>query len=323
MMTEGNILHTFFQWWWQGLCSIRTSGKSRVRLLEVTDSGLQLIDPSDTRQQLTDSAGELSTIDATSNYLLAPAEQVLNTRIPASLRTEAMPDIAERLLPFKSDELYITTDAERYELFAISKADIAHLLGKPGDHGLTLHGVAFAANDKLHYSPFLSAENPLKLSKPFLRRAALLTGLLVVSGIALWQVESHQQSKLRKQLEDLSSQPGVESASLRQTALTDEDIIELTNALQADAIRPAPQITALLQSVVRSMPENAEFDQLILTEAEFLIDGKASSATQVQTMLEQTEQFSGSEFVTSISTSADQLSERFRLRLVIPGTLEN
>jgi uncharacterized protein VirK/YbjX len=150
------------------------------------------------------------------------------------------------------------------------------------------------------------------VSEPKIPKYSLLALLLLAIGLLTsFAYLSHSESQKSKALAEQLSQ-------LRQQ-VSDEQV----NGVATESIKPlietrdAEQIIVTLTSIAESLPEAAMVDQLILSGNELVIDASAVSATQVQANLDSSGAFEASEFITTISRSASDDRERFRLKASI------
>ena len=280
----------------------RASSERRV-LMVTAESGL--IDLAGRKLNESDISG----FKSADVYLLAPSDKVLSKRITDSQKGLPLAQIAEEVLPFSASELVFASSANQENIYTIVRAEISAQKAAIEAQGLRLVGVAFSDGDEFVYTNQFAQEPAIakRVSKVWLA-SALLASLIIVAGVAfLFHLETQKQNQLREELAQLQQQ--LDASPSNSTGLA---------ATQVE-MRDAAEVASTLKSLANSLTESTELDQLILTSDELVLDASSNSATQVQANLDQSAEFGSSEFVTSISRSANDASERFRLKLSLKG----
>jgi len=318
MSHTDNPVLAFLAWWKQGLLSPLPKVEAIrvvVTLVDhvVCDSAGQALSQRDIEQLVKD----------TDPYLLLSPESVMSSGISAAQKGLPLPDIAEEVLPFDASELIITSavsQADKQEqIHCIVRSELFEPLSVCKASGVICCGVAF---DLPEQRLFARLDNqPLardaRISKYWgLALLVLVIGLLACS--AYLSYSSSQQNKaLSKQISQLSEHVdgGQNGRAQNSRAQINE---AATNSIKQNIdTRDAEQIIAALTSIAESLPEAATVDQLILSGNELVIDASALSATQVQANLDSSGAFEASEFISTISRSASDKRERFRLKASI------
>jgi hypothetical protein len=120
-------------------------------------------------------------------------------------------------------------------------------------------------------------------------------------------LESQEQQKLTEQLKGLSTSLDVEAPDY---AVIEQ---ELSQVAKNRIINPE----LILSKVSRTLPDDAQINQLILHQDEMIIDGEANKASGVQTALEELDAFGESQFISAISADQKNQTERFKLKLTV------
>ena len=128
---------------------------------------------------------------------------------------------------------------------------------------------------------------------------------LVVAASFASRIESQRHERLGLEFDQVQTKLTLAQSQMQNSF---EESIE---------IRDANHALLILNAIANSLTESTVLDQLILLEGEVIVDAAAQSATKVQSKLDDSEVFLSSEFVRSISRSADGGAERFRLKAEI------
>ncbi len=319
MALTQNTLQHFFTWWGQGLVNplplpSRIPTTISVESGEVHHAfGAKL------------SAIEVEALKMSDEvYLLVPSSKLISKRIPESQKSLPLSRIADDALPFEISELLICFDQREENILAIVRAELALQYAAVESLGLTIAGVAFDDEGKLLYANehFESAhgesahgESAHGAGKPagkLISGKALMLGFLMtlllitvfIAGFAfLSHNESLRASELGEQAEKLKAQLGLAKVQPIESFATQIEI------------RDASVVASYLTALAASLTETVSVDQLILMDNELLIDASAISATQVQANLDAFAVFDSTEFITSISRSTSEGTERFRLKV--------
>lgn len=314
MALTQNTLQHFFTWWGQGLVNPlplprRTPTTISVESGEVHHAfGSKL------------SAIEVEALKKSDRvYLLVPSSKLISKRIPESQKSLPLSRIADDALPFEISELLICFDKREENILAIVRAELAPQYAAIESLGVIIAGVAFDDEGKLLYAnehfdnahgeSAHGAGNPASklISGKALRLGFLMTLLLVTVFIASFAFLSHNESlrasELGEQAEKLKAQLGLAEVQPIESFATQIEI------------RDASVVASYLKALAASLTETVSVDQLILMDNELLIDASAISATQVQANLDAFAVFDSTEFITSISRSTSEGTERFRLKV--------
>lgn len=315
MSHTDNPVLAFLAWWKRGLLSPLPKVEAirvAVTLIDdvVCDTAGQALSQSDIEQLVKDA-------DA---YLMLSPENVMSRGISDAQKGLPLSDIAEEVLPFDASELIITSalsQADKQEqLHCVVRSELFDPLSVCKASGVICCGVAFDLPEQRLFARL--DDQPLarapRISKYWGVALVLLVLGLLASSAYLSQSASQQNKALREQLSQLGQRleggqgagAQVSSAQLKQAAI---------NSIKQNVdTRDAEQIIAALRSIAESLPEAAVVDQLIISGNELVIDASALSATQVQANLDASGAFEASEFISSISRSASNERERFRLK---------
>jgi hypothetical protein len=305
MSHTDNPVLGFFSWWKQGLLSPLPRAEAPRVVLTVVDN------------VVCDSVGQAlsqSDIDQLGKdadlYLFVAAEKVMSRHIADAQKGLPLSDIAEEVLPFDASELIVALDVaqgdDQDQLHCIVRSELVDPLSVCKTSGLVCCGVAFDVSEqrlfaRLDDQPLVRAP---KIPKYWLLALLLLAIGLFASSMYLSHSESQKSKALTEQLSQLREQVsggkvnGEATKSIKQLIET----------------RDAEQVIAALTAIAESLPEAAIVDQLILSGNELVIDANAVSATLVQANLDSSGAFEASEFITTISRSASDDRERFRLK---------
>ena len=318
MSHTDNPVLTFLAWWKRGLLS----PLPKVEAIRVAVTLIDDVVCGATGQALSQSDIEQRVKDADVYLLLSP-ESVMSRGISDEQKGLPLSDIAEEVLPFDASELIITSalaQADKQEqLHCVLRSELFDPLSVCKAGGIICCGVAFDLPEQRLFARL--DDQPLahapRVSKHWgLAIVLLVLGLLVSSAYVSHsasqqnQALSMQLSQLKQRLEGgQNTGAQVSSAQFKQAAIN--------SIKQNIGTRDAEQIMAALRSIAESLPEDVVVDQLILSGNELVIDASALSATQVQANLDASGAFEASEFISSISRSASNERERFRLKASI------
>ncbi len=245
-------------------------------------------------------------------HLIAPSQRVISKRVSDSQRGLPLSLIAQEVLPFDVSELFLACDEGQANIKAIVRSDLVAEQGVLKENGLNMVGVAFKDGDVLCFSNnrpddqftvdgARTASQRVSMIWPVLLVSLMLVPLVTFS---YWSYkEARNVSALNKELSELQarlipSQAQPASSPLKQVELRDGD-----------------SVASVLASFTWSLGANAAVSQLILSDTQLLVDASADSATGVQAGLDASGAFESSEFVTSISRSAGDDIERFRIKV--------
>ncbi len=308
MSHTDNPVLGFFAWWKQGLLSPLPKAEVVRVVLTVVDNVV-----CDSAGQ-TLNQGEIDQLGKSADlYLFVAPEKVMSRRIFDAQKGLSLSAIAEEVLPFDASELIVALDVaqgdDQDQLHCIVRSELVEPLSICKVSGLVCSGVAFDVSEqrlfaRLDDQPLVSEA---KIPKYSLLALLLLVIGLLISTAYLSRSESQKSKALASQLSQLREQvhgaqaDGVTTKSIKQLIET----------------RDAEQIIATLTAIAESLPEAAIVDQLILSDNELVIDANAVSATQVQANLDSSGAFEASEFISTISRSASDDRERFRLKASI------
>ena len=309
-LTENKIPH-FLEWWQQGLTKPLPIARAEPVVLQI--DGDNLCDLSG--QKLSDK--QLKNLrESEGVYLLAPQHKVISKRISSSQKGLLLQLIAEQVMPFDASELVLACDGAKQNIHAIVKADMAHQFRVTAASGLDVIGVAFTDGTDVLLSSDFNAGNVGNIDLSPSKRRALLVWLSIIvitlsAPLAGFAYMSHceilRADTLRDELGHLQAELEVSQA---------RSISALPTPTKG---RDAANVTASLKSLTNALSEQARVVYLILSADQLVIDANAKSATQIQANVDASGAFVASEFVTTISRSASDDTERFRLRISLRG----
>jgi hypothetical protein len=309
MSHTDNPVLDFFAWWKQGLLSPLPKAEVIRVVLTVVDNVV-----CDSAGQALNQ-GEIDQLGKSADlYLFVAPEKVMSRRIFDAQKGLLLSAIAEEVLPFDASELIIALDVaqgddqgdDQDQLHCIVRSELVDPLSVCKATGLVCSGVAFDVSDQRQFARL--DDQPL-VSEPKIPKYCLPALLLLVIGLFsssayLSHSESQKSKAITGQLSQLREQVSGEQVNGAVTKSI-KPLIET---------RDVEQIITTLTSIAESLPEAAIVDQLILTGNELVIDANAVSATQVQANLDSSGAFETTEFITTISRSASDDRERFRLK---------
>ena len=305
-LTENKISH-FLAWWKQGLTKPLPIAKAAPVVLRI--DGENLCDLSG--QKLSDA--QLNKFrECKGVYLLAPQHKVISKRISSSQKGLRLRLIAEQVMPFDASELVLACDHPKDNIHAIVKADLAHQLSVIAASGLEIIGVAFTDGEDLLFARDFNAGNEGGIDIAASQRRALLAwlGAIVITlsaPIAGFAYMSHYEILRADKLRDQLGQLHADLAVSQRRSISAMP----TQTKQRDAAN----VAASLKSLTNALSEQTRVGYLIFSADQLVIDASAKSATQIQANLDASDAFAASEFVTSISRSASDNAERFRLQI--------
>jgi len=295
----------FGGWWLEGLCLPFPKRARRRWVLELSPHGIEYrIKATDRPTLLTDQPQQiLRKARGTDAYLLVPTDAVISTGVPIDKRHLSPLEIASVLLPFEDGELMVAINSKRDRIYAVPHNDVSEGVTDLQRNGLTVTGVAFSDGHEF-YCVELEPQPALQKTKlPWRLLAAILLAVSLAGASFQWSLENKRQDLLRQ-------------------AMDEHRLVDLTPAAESllgsqvpDVSYTADRIRRLLRNVADALPDGAEVDQVILNDAELLLDMRAPSGSLVRAEIDAAELFSSSEFVSAISADSNQSSERFRLKL--------
>ena len=303
----------FLQWWWHGLKSPWLALVAKPEVIRVTSKGIEYRSAINANKDIKLSRQHKSG----KAYLLAPIDKVISVAIPANLKTAALADIAESLLPFDSHELHIAADRQRSRLYTIAIKHSEALISQLTSAGKIPLGVAFEHGQNLVYSDIdprlISAA---KTSKPGKLSLSLVSIIVLTCGIITfaWLSESARHKGLLVELQNLQKPL---AGSPAKDAFVTEEYDKLLSELNSLKDWPISRSVQILQELVQRLPAEANVTQLILQDDEVVLDGSALSATEIVSSLDQSNFFTSSEFITAISSNGADKTERFRVKTSI------
>lgn len=305
MSHTDNPVLGFFAWWKQGLLSPLPKADVIRVVLTVVDGVV-----CDSAGQALNQ-GEIDQLGKSADlYLFVAPEKVMSRRIFDEQKGLPLSAIAEEVLPFNASELIVALDVaqgdDQDQLHCIVRSELVEPLSICKVSGLVCSGVAFDVSEQRLFARL--DDQPL-VSEAKIPKYSLLALLLLVIGLLISSAYvSHSESQKSKALTGQLSQ-------LREQVSGEQVNGAVTKSIkQAIQTREAEQIITTLTAIAESLPEAAIVDQLILSGNELVIDANAVSATQVQANLDSSGAFEASEFITTISRSANDDRERFRLK---------
>ncbi|MBL4672964.1 MAG: hypothetical protein JKX81_11950 [Arenicella sp.] len=305
MLNTDNPVLGFFAWWKQGLLSPLPKAEAIRVVLTVVDNVVCDSDGQALSQADIDQLGKDADL-----YLLAAPEKVMSKRIADAQKGLPLSDIVEEVLPFDASELIVALVVaqgdEQDQLHCLVRSELVDPLSTCKAIGLVCSGVAFDVSEQ---RLFARLDDQLLVSEPKMPKYWLLALLLLIIALLSSSVYlSHSESQKNKALAGQLNQLREPVSGVQVNEAAAKSIKPLIRA------REAEQIIAVLTSITESLPEAAIIDQLILSGNELVIDASAVSATQVQANLDSSGAFEATEFITTISRSANDDRERFRLK---------
>lgn len=287
----------FLKWWWQGLASIFADNE-KLHRINVTNQGVQLVLPNQTQLEISAVPARLKN---KTWYFCPESNQVLITSIAKHQVRQSDKVVVESLTPFNFDEVYSSIDENRSQLAVISKKHADQKMQQLHADGFNLQGIILDGNQASLIHQLKAA--PATHLKVFTIAGLLL--LLMFAGLNL-AVHQLQQTQLKLQTQLSNNSP---NQSQQEQPLTPGQ----NTQLQQYARHTINNRVTTLNSVINSLSDDVQIQQLLIKADELIIDGSAKNASIFRQQLEKSTYLSDVEFVTSVSLDKKTKAERFKL----------
>lgn len=305
MPQQQTTFSRFLTWWQSGLLAPFSRFSNSETVVRVSNG-----------QIYNGKAESLSIVDGDTHkssqavYLNVAAELLMLKQISEAQRSMIVESVIRDIFPFDPEEVIAVWNADKTQMFAILKTDVAADIELLESKGLYVNGIAFDDDSNPESSGFLFADiNANKLdrvpsiSKVWPVSILLLAASLCVLFMFLSRGEVSRQLSLAR---DISAH---QNQALKKANEWSPEIVSLLKNQ-----RNADDVSSLLKALTSHLTQSTVIEQLIVSDDELLIDASAMSATQLQTNLENSGAFSTVEFVSSISSNKTNDSERFRIK---------
>ncbi|RBP47140.1 hypothetical protein [Arenicella xantha] len=248
-------------------------------------------------------------------YLLVPADNVISIAVPLNKRGMSVDAVVAELMPFKAEELwYVAADAGA-RVDAVLRQELVEPLDACKEALLSISGLAFDAAQQRRFVEFHDFAGDAGQARAVPRNryqrrlvlgAVTLIALFGLSGY-WWSQESKLQTSLQQKISALNqSNSGLEF---------DSDVIMTSG--QGSSVATTVNY---LESLSRTLPNDAVVDQAILNAHTLVLDMRARSSSLVRTRVDTNDLVIDSEFVSAISADGARDVERFRLKLKFAAT---
>lgn len=295
----------FLAWWQQGLLA-PFSGLHKLPInVCVIDGAI-----CDSQAQPLSESEKAALKSLKGVVLIVGSELVMTKRVGEAHKGLPLPSVIAEVLPFEPSELISVWGSEQEHIFCALKSNLATTQNIIESQGLQLLGYAFNEHFNSGKSEYLYALDDAQTSSPTIHKAWLLAVFILFAFLSasfayLGEQADQRNALLSRKIGELAIKTEANQANVSKAF---SSLIQL---------RTANEVTELLTSLSNDLTKSTVVDQLILSDDELLIDASAQSASQLQSELEGSDFFDGTEFVSSISRSAGDDNERFRLQAVL------
>jgi Tfp pilus assembly protein PilN len=145
----------------------------------------------------------------------------------------------------------------------------------------------------------------------------ILAALVVLAGLAWIAREPFQNVRYSSRLESEIQQI---APQVRQVAEQEAELNQLSTRLRAftSALQTRDQNLEVLRELARILPSTAFLSNYTYQDGSITVSGFASSASEIQNLLESSVMFKNAEFTNSVTRDAEK--DRFTLKLVLEGS---
>ena len=285
-----NNIQNFLDRWWAGLSAPWSKSSSKIDTVRIDQTNNAIIWNKGLDKKV---------------YLEIPDSLILSSSIANHDQQYDTEQLISKALPFSAEELYIAIRAN--QLMAVLKSDLRQFLDQVGPQGEKITGLVFQkGNDQARIELYAKETNSFLINKLSLIG---LTLLICLVGTYFWVNQNNQQkiNTLEATLSKLNANLNTQSTALPDNP---ESILELKGATIS-------HIHSSLSAINQVLADDTKVAQLSLQSISdglnLVLDAQSKSAAEQLSKFDQDSLFADPDFISAISSNADNSAERFRL----------
>lgn len=285
-----NNIQNFLDRWWTGLSAPWIKSSTKIDTVRIDQTNNAIIWNKGVDKK---------------TYLEIPDSLILNSSIATHDQQYDTEQLISKVLPFSVEELYVAIRAD--QLMAVLKSDLTQFLDQVGPQGEKITGLVFQKGTHQAHIDLYAKETKNSLINKL--NLIGLTLLICLVGAYFWLTQNNQQkiNTLEDTLTKLNANLNTQSTTLPDNP---ESILELKGATIS-------HIHNSLSAINQVLADDTKIAQLSLQSTSdglnLVLDAQSKSAAEQLSKFDQGSLFTDPNFVSAISSNADNSAERFRL----------